>query len=268
VPAFDVLLADQGALAPIAETIAAAPLAAMALVQLLRAGEGLDVRTGLLAESLVYSTLQSGPEFAAWQAGRPASAAPPPAEGSAVRLERDGARLTLTLDRPQRRNAFSAEMRDGLVEGLQLAACDASIAEVVLRGSGAAFCSGGDLAEFGHLPDPATAHAVRQTRSAARLLADCAGRVRACVHGACIGAGAELPAFARRVEARDDAFFQLPELGMGLVPGAGGTVSIPRRIGRQRAAQLALSRWRLDADTALRWGLVDAISPSGAASSR
>ena len=74
-----------------------------------------------------------------------------------------------------------------------------------------------------------------------------------------LGAGSELPAFARRVVAMEDAFFQLPEVAMGLVPGAGGTVSIPRRIGRQRTAYLALSGLRLDAATARRWGLVDEI---------
>ena len=58
---------------------------------------------------------------------------------------------------------------------------------------------------------------------------------------------------------RADSFFELPETGLGLVPGAGGTVSIPRRIGRQRTAWMALSGARLDASTALRWGLVDEV---------
>jgi enoyl-CoA hydratase/carnithine racemase len=61
------------------------------------------------------------------------------------------------------------------------------------------------------------------------------------------------------VVASEDAWFQLPELSMGLIPGAGGTLSLPRRIGRQRTAWLALSGARLDAATALRWRLVDAI---------
>jgi enoyl-CoA hydratase len=79
------------------------------------------------------------------------------------------------------------------------------------------------------------------------------------VHGACIGAGVELPSFAGHVVAAPDAFFQLPELSMGLVPGAGGTVSLTRRIGRYRTAYLALSGARIDAPTAARWGLVDAV---------
>ena len=60
--------------------------------------------------------------------------------------------------------------------------------------------------------------------------------------------------------AREDAWFALPEISMGLVPGAGGTVSLPRRIGRQRTAWLALTGTRLDAATALRWKLIDAIT--------
>ena len=93
------------------------------------------------------------------------------------------------------------------------------------------------------------------------MLARIARRVRAELHGACVGAGIELPAFASRVVAREDAFFQLPELSMGLIPGAGGTVSLPRRIGRQRTAWLALTGARLEAATALDWGLVDELAP-------
>jgi enoyl-CoA hydratase/carnithine racemase len=256
---FDVVVADEADLAPILAAVRRTPLAATALVQLLRHSSGLDVHAGLIAESLVYSTLQGGPEFGAWMAGR---SAPPPRKEElepAVLVCRRGDRLELTLNRPSKRNAFSAEMRDGLVEGLRIAVGDRSIGDVLVRGAGPSFSSGGDLDEFGTLPDPATAHAIRSTRNAARLLADCADRVRFEVHGACVGAGAELPAFAHRVVAAKDAFFQLPEVSMGLVPGAGGTVSIPRRIGRQRAARIALSGQRLDAETAWRWGLVDEL---------
>ena len=111
------------------------------------------------------------------------------------------------------------------------------------------------------MPDPATAHAVRSTRNAARQLAAISDRVEAQLHGACIGAGIELPAFAGHVTATEDAFFQLPEVLMGLVPGAGGTVSIPRRIGRQRTALLALTGARLSPEQALEWGLIDRIGP-------
>jgi enoyl-CoA hydratase/carnithine racemase len=90
-------------------------------------------------------------------------------------------------------------------------------------------------------------------------LSACAERVRARVHGACVGAGIELPAFAAHVSASADASFRLPEVSMGLVPGAGGTASLTRRIGRQRTAWMALSGEAVDAGTALAWGLVDEI---------
>jgi len=261
VRALDVIVPEEDLLAVLA-AIDGSPLAATVLVQLLRLGERLDVYEALVAESLAYSTLQSGPEFRAWLAARrPAAVAAVPTPGPPVVGIRNGKRLEVVLNRPERRNAYSAEMRDALAELLELARADSSIEEIVLRGSGPSFSSGGDLAEFGMLPDPATAHAVRTTRSVARLLADCADRVRVEVHGACVGAGVELPAFARHVVAREDAFFQLPEVSMGLVPGAGGTASIPRRIGRQRTAQLALAGLAIDARTALAWGLVDEIGP-------
>jgi enoyl-CoA hydratase/carnithine racemase len=98
------------------------------------------------------------------------------------------------------------------------------------------------------------------TRSAAQLLHRLRDRVVCEVHGACIGAGIELPAFAGRIVAAPDSHFVLPEVGMGLVPGAGGTVSITKRIGRLRTAAMALSGQRVDAPTALAWGLVDAIA--------
>jgi len=258
--AFDVLVERECDLASVRASAERCPLAAAALAQLLRLGETLGVHDRLVAESLAYSTLQAGPEFAAWLAGRSRALPHAGHNGPAVCTRREGARLRLTLDRPRKHNAFSSQMRDALAEGLELALADPSIEEIVLDGKGPSFCSGGDLDEFGSFPDPATAHAVRSARSPARLLSICANRARAEVHGACVGAGCELPAFCRRVRAREDAFFQLPEVGMGLVPGAGGTASLPNRIGRQRTAWLALSGSRLDATTALRWGLVDEIA--------
>ena len=255
---FDVVLEDPAGLAALSRATQKSPLAVGCLAQLLRHTEARSIEAGLVAESTAYSTLQGGPEFAAWRAARPQG--PPAAdEGPPVRIWRELDRLHLRLDRAHKHNAFSAAMRDALCAGLELAVADASIREVVLSGEGASFSSGGDLAEFGDLPDPATAHAIRTTRSAARLLARCGDRVRCELQGACVGAGVELPAFAARIAADEDAYFQLPEVAMGLVPGAGGTVSLPRRIGRQRTAWLALSGERIDAATALSWGLIDEI---------
>jgi enoyl-CoA hydratase/carnithine racemase len=185
--------------------------------------------------------------------------APGRASGAPLRIVRAGSVLEIALARPERRNALSVELRDALVEALDLAVADPSIESVAIAGDGPDFCAGGDLAEFGTAPDPATAHAVRSARSPAAAVVACRDRVDFRLHGACVGAGAELAAFGRRVIAGADTWFQLPELGFGLIPGAGGCVSLVRRIGRQRTAWLAVSGERIDAATALAWGLVDTV---------
>jgi len=258
VDACDVAVADREDLDALVAAAIATPIAAATLVQVLRGSETRAIGEGLVVESLAYATLQAGPEHARWLAARARAVPSAPETGPTVAVERTMAAWRITLQRPQRHNAFSARMRDELCEALTLASADPVAIE--LQGAGPSFCSGGDLDEFGTLADPATAHMVRTTRSPARLLAEAASRLRASVQGACIGAGIELAAFASHVTATPDAFFQLPEVGMGLIPGAGGTVSLPLRIGRQRTAYLALGGRRLDAATARSWGLVDALS--------
>jgi enoyl-CoA hydratase/carnithine racemase len=140
-----------------------------------------------------------------------------------------------------------------------LAAADPSITSVEWRGEGRAFCAGGDLDEFGSRPDPATAHLVRLQRSVGRLLAQLGKPTLTYVQGPTMGSGIELAAFTTTVVAASDTQIALPEIGLGLVPGAGGTVSLPRRIGRLRTAYLAFSGSVIDAGTALEWGLVDRV---------
>lgn len=239
----------------------ASPLAAAALAQLLRLTATLPAGPGLVAESFAYAALQAGPEHRRWLDGRRPRPPRVATAGPAVLVDRDGPRLRVTLHRPRRHNAYGSAMRDELVAALAVAASDPSVEVVELTGTGPSFCSGGDLAEFGTAPDPATAHAVRSAAGAAPWLERCAGRTEAHVHGACVGAGTELAAFAARVVASPDAWFRLPEVAMGLVPGAGGTVSVPRRIGRRRATLLGVTGAVLDATTALAWGLVDEVRP-------
>lgn len=249
---------DDPMLAGVLATVTASPIAATTLAVLLRGVNERTVGVGLASESAAYSALQEGPEFGAWRAANPvrsraAETAP------AVRIERDGPRLLITLSRPEVHNAFDARMRDELLDALAVADADTSITEVVLAGDGPSFCSGGDLDEFGTRPDPATAHLVRLARSPGRVISSLMDRVTARLHGACMGSGIEIPAFAGRVVAHPDTTIGLPEIGMGLIPGAGGTVSLPRRIGRQRTALLALSQATIDAATANAWGVVDEI---------
>lgn len=267
--ACDTVVADTVEARELVTNIEAAPLAAMVLVQVLRLTEGLATEQALYVESLAYATLQTGAEFHRWLATADRPAPPVGADlGPPVLVERVDSQLHLRLNRPARRNALSVPMRDALVEALELVLADPSIAAVTVRGEGSCFSAGGELAEFGSAPDAPTAHAVRSIRSVAALLACCAARLTFQVHGAAVGAGAEMAAFGARVEASADAFFQLPELRYGLIPGCGGCVSIPRRIGRLRTAYLALSARRLDAGTACRWGLVDFLTPEASALSR
>ena len=251
--ACDLIVADDSEAQELLDNVEHTPLAAMTLVQVMRTTESLPIAQGLLVESLGYATLQAGPEFRAWLATQPRRAPAAPV-GPPLRIARAGRALTITLARPERRNALSLELRDALAEALELAAIDSSIESVLIEGDGPDFCTGGDLAEFGTAPDPATAHAVRSTRLPAAALVTCRDRVSFRVHGACVGAGAELAAFGREVTATEDSWFRLPELGFGLIPGAGGCVSVVRRVGRQRATWLALSGRRIDASTALTMG--------------
>ncbi|OBA64363.1 enoyl-CoA hydratase [Mycobacterium sp. 1100029.7] len=217
---------------------------------------------GVITESLAYSTLQAGPEFARWLAER--GPARLPAIADPVLVDRDGDTLRIRFNRPQRHNAFSTDARAALLEALTVAQLDPSVTGIVLSGNGASFCSGGDLAEFGTFADPASAHLARTRHSPALALDALTARLgrscRAAVHGQVLGSGLEMAAFCGWLDAHEDSVFGLPELSLGLIPGAGGTVSITRRIGRWRTAYLVLSGRTISAGTALQWGLVDATS--------
>jgi hypothetical protein len=253
----DVALAeDDPVLDRIEENLAARPIAAATLALLLRGAPHRSVDDGLVAESSAYSVLQSGPEFAAWR-----SANPPRTDrddGSRVRVERVGDTVVITNTRPERLNALDARMRDELAEAFALAA-DPGIASIEWRGDGRSFCAGGDLDEFGTRSDPASAHLVRLQRSIGRVLARLEKPIVTYLHGPCMGSGIELAAFTSTVVGAPDTTLALPEIGLGLVPGAGGTVSLTRRIGRLRTALLAFSAEPIDVTTAKEWGLVDRI---------
>ncbi len=234
-------------------------LPAAVLAQVLRIGDGLPATQALLLESFAYSALLGGQSFRDWLLRRGPRAMPSP--GTRVRCTREGAILTITLAHSSRRNAIDACMRDELVEHLAFACDDPTLPAVHLRADGADFCAGGDLAEFGESSDLVRAHAIRTLRSPARLMHSLAARTTAFLHGACVGAGIEIPAAAGRVIATPETRFWLPELKMGLMPGAGGTVTIARRIGRRRMFFWALTGRQIDARTALEWGLVDEVRP-------
>tara|TARA_B100000686_G_C16765874_1_gene961695 strand:+ start:521 stop:1576 length:1056 start_codon:yes stop_codon:yes gene_type:complete len=239
--------------------VAKNPQAAITLAQILRQQAFDDVAKGLILESLGYAMLQNGSEFTNWLKEREPVVAPPD-ENQVVLSDRIGNQLNITLNRPQRANAFSSKVRDGFVEALQVALIDESIDEITVKGNGKSFCSGGELSEFGLFEFPTDGHLTRLSRNPGMLVHRLKRKIVPYLHGACAGAGIEIPAFASKIVAHETTRIFLPEVSMGLIPGAGGTVSIPRRIGRHRAFYLAVTGHEINANDAYAWGLVDELT--------
>ena len=229
---------------------------ALVLAHLLRQKAYQNVSQGLVLESLSYGMLQSGSQFKAWlnQRGDTARVLD---EKPVVLASRSDESLEIYLNRPERSNAYSSDMRDQLFDFLQIAQFDEAVTKVKLHGLGKSFCSGGDLAEFGSVDFPPDGHIIRMHRSPALSSHSIADKLEVYLHGVCAGAGIEIPAFASRVFGNESVEIFLPEISMGLIPGAGGTVSLPRRIGPQKTAYLAMSGKTLSLSDALAWGLID-----------
>jgi hypothetical protein len=249
-PACDLFAPDEVAAAEWESLLLRAPRAASVAALLVRRES-----SSLVAESLAYSLLQAGPEFAAWLERR--GSAPGVPDPDDTRLRVDG--RTITLTRARRANALDVRMRDALCDTLD-ALAQQHDAPITVEAEGNSFCTGGDLDEFGTAPPPVDAHLVRLARSPALRFHRLGGRMTVHLHGHAVGSGIELAAFASRVVAAPDTRIGLPELDLGLIPGAGGTVSIVRRIGRRRFLELLVRGETIDAATALDWGLVDEVA--------
>jgi len=177
----------------------------------------------------------------------------------AVLYDKDGALAILSLNRPQMLNAYNVAMRDALFEALHAAADDPEIRAVVLRGNGPAFCTGGDVSEFGTAPSPAAARAVRWRRDVWGVLRSIPKPVIAAVHGYVVGGGLEMALLCDLCVAAVDARFAYPETGLAMIPGVAGTQTTPRAIGVGRAMDLILTgRW-LTAQDARRLGIVTTV---------
>ena len=260
VDALDLLADTESEAERLASFIGQNPQASAVLMQITRITMSLPVAAALAVESLGYATLQGGEEFSRWLSGQDKAKTNDSNILTPVVMERTDSELSILLNSPSNRNALSVSMREGLSEAFSLVAMDDSIERVVVSGAGPCFSAGGDLKEFGTSKDIAEAHRIRQLKMPAQYLAEHAQRYSFNLHGACIGAGIELPAFAGHISATRDAFFRLPEVAMGLIPGAGGCVSIPRRIGRHRTNYLAVTGMKLSAEEALSWGLIDELA--------
>ena len=199
------------------------------------------------------ATLQGGEEFSRWLSGQNKTKVGDSDISAPVLMKRTGSELSILLNSPSNRNALSVSMRDGLSEAFSLVAMDDSIERVVVSGAGSCFSAGGDLTEFGVSKDVAEAHRIRQLKMPAQYLAEHA------MHGVSLGGGLEVALGCHYRIAVPSARIGLPEVNLGLIPGAGGCVSIPRRIGRHRTNYLAVTGVELSAEKALSWGLIDEL---------
>jgi len=168
----------------------------------------------------------------------------------------------ITLNRPKALNAYNIQMRDELYQVLSAVRDDPEVKVVILRGAGErAFCAGADLNEFLTAPPPVTARQVRWERDIWGLFLSIDKPLIAALHGYVLGSGIEMALCCDIRLASEDAQFGVPEMGLGIIPAAGGSQTLPRLIGRGRALEILLSgRW-VKADEAYRLKLVNRVVP-------
>ena len=169
-----------------------------------------------------------------------------------VDLDRRGRIAVLTINNPPV-NALSQHVRQGLRDGVTQAIADAAVGAIVITCAGRTFIAGADITEFGKPPREPGLHEVLD------LIESSPKPVVAAVHGTALGGGLEVTlACHYRVGVRT-ARFGLPEVKLGLLPGAGGTQRLPRVVGVEKALQMIVSGDPIGADAALNHGLIDAI---------
>jgi 2-(1,2-epoxy-1,2-dihydrophenyl)acetyl-CoA isomerase len=186
---------------------------------------------------------------------------------SEVLTERDGAVLTITLNRPDVFNAFNAALHARLREALEEAGSP-EIRAVVITGAGRGFCSGQDLKEFQEAPGSIRDRLEQTYHPNIRLIRALEKPVIAAVNGPCAGAGLSLAAACDIRIASDAATFVPGFIGIGLIPDSGGSWFIHRLLGFARAFEWMTSNRKLSADEALAWGLVSEVVEADAFAGR
>jgi enoyl-CoA hydratase len=177
-------------------------------------------------------------------------------------LERDGAVAVLTLNRPQVLNALNTPTLDELSRALQTLQDDASVRVVIVTGAGRAFVAGADISELAALDSRAAVEYARRGQRVFDRIEHLGKPVIAAVNGYALGGGCELAMACTLRVAADSARFGQPEIELGLIPGYGGTQRLPRLVGKGAALDLLLTGRHVDADEALRLGLVNRVVPS------
>jgi len=166
----------------------------------------------------------------------------------------------VTLNRPSALNAYNLQMRDELYQVLEAIKDDPEVRVAIFRGAGErAFCSGADLTEFLTAPSPIIARQVRWERDVWGLFLSITKPLIAALHGYVLGSGIEIALCCDIRVASEDAQFGTPEMGLGIIPAAGGSQTLPRVVGRARALEMLLTgRW-IKAEEAYRLKLVNHV---------
>ena len=179
-------------------------------------------------------------------------------------VELDGGVATVTVNRPDKRNALNSQVRADILMALDYLRDDASVRVVVFTGAGdKAFVAGADIGEFAER----TPLEQREAMTGRRVFDEIAAFPKptiAMINGFCLGGGCELALACDVRVASDAAKLGQPEINLGIIPGGGGTQRLPRVVGTGQAMRLILSGEIVDAAEALRIGLVDVVHPAAA----
>jgi enoyl-CoA hydratase/carnithine racemase len=176
--------------------------------------------------------------------------------------EKTGFMATVTLNRPHALNVYNVQMRDDLHQVLMAIGQDPDARVVIFKGAGEkAFCAGADLSEFLTAPSPTIARQVRFARDVWNLFLNIPQPVIAALHGYVLGSGIEIALCCDIRIASEDVWFGLPEVGLGIIPAAGGTQTLPRTVGLSKACEMLLANRRIKGQEAYEIGLVNQVVP-------
>jgi len=176
-------------------------------------------------------------------------------EHDGFRVERDGERATVTLDVPGKLNRVSMAAREQLASVFDELGEDEAVRVVVLTGAGGNFTAGGNIAGFLEVEPEVVSRLAWNVAAPER----CPKPVIARIEGHCLGVGLELALACDFRVAAEDAQLGLPEVGLGMIPGSGGTQRLARLVGLGRAKDVVMRRKRIAADEALAWGLLSEV---------
>lgn len=170
----------------------------------------------------------------------------------------------MTLNRPDVLNAINMEMRDQMWDIMHAVQDDPEVRAVIVKGAGErAFSAGADISEFGTAPSYVESRRARRERDLWGLMLSMDEVLVAAIQGYALGAGIELPMCCDVRIASKDAQFGLPEVSLGYIPSAGGTQTLPRHVPPGIAMQMIMTGDPIDAESALRYGLVQHVVPRG-----